>query len=90
MALLELVLLIPAFSKVQGGAPSFPLHSVAIKFATDYLLLNSDLFLNVAFVSSNFYLSLNNFQRKYITVFGEPSVGISRRTRITANNQMWS
>ena len=70
-SLLKLVLVIPASSEVQGGAPTVPLPSVAIKIATDYLFWTRT-FSNVAFVSSSVYLSLMYFKKKCLTVW--PSV----------------
>ena len=57
MALVKLVLVIPAFNEVEGVAPSIPLLSAAINITTGYLLLTRD-FSNVAFVRSSVYLSL--------------------------------
>ena len=65
----KLVLGIPASSEVQGGAPSFPLLSAAIRFATDYLLWTRT-FSSVAFVSSSVYLSLLDSRRDTFSLDG--------------------
>ena len=86
-----LVLVIPASSEVQGGAPTVPLPSVAIRIATDCLLWTQT-FSSVAFVNSSDCLSLMYLEKPY-RIWNDHLLRVHkvpRRTRTNANNKLRS